>query len=202
LPVTDFHPYRCDTPQHRSRAFTLLELLVVLTLISIMMALSLPRLRTSIINDPLKQSARQVIAAVKEARQRAAASEEGCLLSISIDTGTISLSCEKSPRPQLEDPAASDEVFDEEKERENVTALISLTDPVRFRSVWNSSGTRFSIGEVELWLNRAGLIEPCIINLSDGSREIGLDISPFMPDIRIGDQALVPEDSTYSEALL
>ena len=68
-------------------AFTLLELMVVLVLLSIMTAMSVPRFASSIITDPLKRSARQVIGAVREARQQAAESPEGCGLVIILEVG-------------------------------------------------------------------------------------------------------------------
>ncbi len=189
-------------------AFTLLELLVVLVLVSIMMAVSVPRFRTTVLTDPLKKSARQIIGTIKQARQRAAESPLGCSLIVSIDEASFSLFC---PQPSRRPPPETEELedfasFDDDDESDSVSSepvqLLKIDDSSRIRSVWNGASTRFSIGEVSLWITSDGLMEPSVINLSDGSRELGLTIYPFLTDIRIDDEAVVPDDLSASEALL
>lgn len=189
-------------------AFTLLELMVVLVLVSIMMALTMPRFRNVIVSDPLKRSARQVIAVIKEVRLRAADSPRGCGLVITIDEGDFALFCPQPPADVREagsgfEAAGGDLEADAADETSPEPAhLLTIAEPSRIKSVWNGDLARFTIGEVTLWVNSDGLMEPCVINLSDGGDELGLTVSPFLRDIRIDDQAVVPEDFIGSEALL
>lgn len=187
-------------------AFTLLELMVVLVLVSIMMAVSIPNFRSSIVTDPLKRSARQVIGVVREARQQAAQSPLGCRLVIDIEAGIFGLSCPQRPEQMraeltIEEDEDYDIVEDEEDATEPVK-LLTLAEPSRIRSIWNGSSSRFTIGEVTLWITADGIMEPSVINLSDGRDELGLSIFPFITDIRVDDKAAVPEDYRGSEVLL
>ncbi len=186
MPGYDSTSIRSRTRRNRQQAFTLLELLVVLVLVSIMMAVSVPRFRNTILSDPLKSSARQLIGMIREARQQAAVSEKGCFLTITIEERKFDLLCPKTP------------VGDEEVKKEDpvLDGSIVLSDEVEVSSVYNGSGTRFATGAVTLWVNPQGLMEPAIINLRSDDKEIGLDIAPFISEIRISDQHLQPSDDS------
>ena len=185
-------------------AFTLLELMVVLVLLSIMTAMSVPRFASSIITDPLKRSARQVIGAVREARQQAAESPEGCGLLIILEEGSFDLYCPRfmTGIALRQDEELGDQISDTDDFPQEPSRLLSLQEPARIRSVWNGASNRFTIGEVTLWITADGVMEPSVINLSDGSDELGLTIFPFVRDIRIDNSAMTPPDYAGSEALL
>ncbi len=186
--------------------FTLLELMVVLVIVSIMMAVSIPRFRNTVITDPLKRAARQVIGMVREARLQAVESPQGCAIIISVDDGEFSLFCPQAESGVPSEIAESDDEFSSLGETAEVSAepvkLLTIAEPVKIRSIWNGVENRFTIGEVTLWVNSDGIIEPSVINLSDGSEELGLTIFPFISDIRIDDEVVVPDGYTGSEALL
>ena len=185
-------------------AFTLLELMVVLVLLSIMMAMSVPRFGNIIITDPLKRSARQVIGAVREARQQATESYEGCGLVIALEEGSFDLYCPRvvASAAARQEEELDDEVMDTDDSLHELSRLLSLEEPARIRSVWNGASNRFTVGEVTLWINTDGVMEPSVINLRDGSNEMGLTIFPFIRDIRIDDSAVTPADYDGSEVLL
>lgn len=164
----------------------MLELLIVSALISIMLVVSVPAFRNTLITDPLKKSARQVIGMIKEARQLAAVSEKGCFLEVDIEAGEFALSCPITPEKEAE------------KKREGVgepVKTLKLAGEVKISSVWDGAGEQFSTGKATLWINSRGLMEAAIINLSDGDAELGLVGTPFLSDIRLADQALVPDDN-------
>ncbi len=185
-------------------AFTLLELMVVLVLLSIMMAMSLPRFGSTIITDPLKRSARQVIGAVREARQQATESSEGCGLVIALEEGSFDLYCPRfmAHAATRQDEELGDELTDTDDSLQEPSRLLSLQEPARIRSVWNGASDRFTIGDVTLWITADGVMEPSVINLSDGRDELGLTIFPFIRAIRIDNSAMTPADYDGSEDLL
>lgn len=166
----------------KERGFTLLELLIVAVLISIMLAVSVPAFRNSLFTDPLKLSARQVIGTIREAKQRAVSTEKGCELKVDIEANSLSLTC---PQP----PQEEDQEIKREPETERV---LSLPSQVKITSVFDGAQEEHSTGVVSLWINNRGLMEPTIINLSDGSDEIGLAQSPFISAIQMADQPLEP----------
>jgi prepilin-type N-terminal cleavage/methylation domain-containing protein len=65
------------------RGFTLIELIVVTTLIGIMLSLTIPTLRTTFFTDPLKTTTRKLIGLVTGVRELAVRSQQPYLLHIS-----------------------------------------------------------------------------------------------------------------------
>ncbi len=164
-----------------NHGFTLIELLIVLVLLSIMLAVSVPRFRATVLNDPLKQAARQVIALFQKAREQAVYSKQGCLLEADLDARTMHLFCQN---PGVDNDNDTDAVVG-----------ITLPESVRIDSIYRGEGDRSGDGLVVLQINRSGLPEPSLINLKRGDAVISLEVSPFFPRILLGDHLLVPEQS-------
>lgn len=167
--------------------------MVVLVLLSIMLAFSIPRFRATILDDPLKLAARQLISLIREARQRAAVSDLGCYLEFDIEAGAVNLFC---PVPT---PTTGEEEADEDTAAGKDGPLLSIMVPesVTIESIFAADDERISTGTAELWINRRGLMEPSIINLSDGDEAVGLKVSPFLPAVEVADQLLVPDDREF-----
>ena len=72
---------------------------------------------------------------------------------------------------------------------------ILLPDGVRIESIFNGAGHRFAGGVVRLWINPRGLMEPAIFNLQSGDDIISLSFSPFLPEVRLADQLITPDDA-------
>jgi len=183
----------------RRQGFTLLELLVVLTLVSIMLAVSVPRFRSTLFTDPLKQAARQITGAVRQARQQALTSEQGCFLTITFDEKKLQLTCPALPVPPDEEGFSTAETptdpADLADQEDTTGSTLVLDDQVSFESVWNGNGQRFAIDAVRLWINPEGLMEPAVINLQSGEDIIGLSFSPFLPEVRMSDALIVPDNA-------
>jgi prepilin-type N-terminal cleavage/methylation domain-containing protein len=175
------------------RGFTLIELMVVLVLLSIMLAFSIPRFRATILDDPLKQAARQLISLIREARQRAAVSDLGCYLQCDIEGGVIKLFCPIPTRTTEEEEPGEDTTASED----GPLLSITMPEPVTIESIFAADDERVSTGTAELWINRRGLMEPSIINLSDGDKAVGLRVSPFLPAVEVAGELLVPDDREF-----
>lgn len=178
---------------NRRQGFTLLELLVVLTLVSIMLAVSVPRFRSTLFSDPLKLAARQITGAVRQARQQAMTSEQGCYLTITFDEKKLQITCPAQPLPPDEEGASTSAT--QADEEDTAGSAVVLADEVSFESIWNGNGQRFAIDAVRLWINPRGLMEPAVINLQSGEDSIGLSFSPFLPEVRMSDSLIVPDNA-------
>jgi prepilin-type N-terminal cleavage/methylation domain-containing protein len=192
LPIL-LHPGPADSADDCRRGFTLIELMVVLVLLSIMLAFSIPRFRATILDDPLKQAARQLITLIREARQRAAVSDLGCYLELDIEGGAIKLFCPVPIRTTEEEEADGDA----DSTEDGPVLSITVSDPVTIESIFTADDERVTTGTAVLWINRRGLMEPSIINLSDGDEAVGLRVSPFLPAVEVADQAIVPDDREF-----
>ena len=161
------------------QGITLLELLVVGVLIGIMLAVTVPNVQNLLGNDPLKSSARLTAAALTEARRLAMGSENGVAVTVDMAANRLIIGdVSKHPR-------GSDVRKDEGK-------TIRLADSVAIVSVWTGLSQHGSDDAVPIWINNRGMVEPVIINLSDGDRVIGLRGSPFFLGIEIVDRELPP----------
>lgn len=162
-------------------------MLVVLVLVAIMTAFTVPTFRNTFISDPLKLSARQTIALVSEARMRAAGSEFGCFLTATFEERSLALLCPETP--------IEDETEQRDEEDQAADVVLVLPGEVDIESVFNHKGERVAAGTTTLWVNRDGLMEPSIINLTLGADQLSLAISPFLPQIKISDTLLEPGDT-------
>jgi prepilin-type N-terminal cleavage/methylation domain-containing protein len=175
---------RSTVPATGENAFTLLELLVVSTLIAIMLAVSVPAFRTSLFTDQLRQAARRVVGTINEARQAAIGSRNGCFINLDLNENQLSYDCPEPPTEGETDTA------DEDKP-ERVSTLPS---PVRITSIWKGTEQNVTTGEISLWINQNGQMDQMIINLTDGEKELALVSSVFVATIRLEDKSMSPAD--------
>ncbi len=175
---------RSTGPAAAENGFTLLELLVVSTLIAIMLALSVPAFRTSLFTDQLRQAARRVIGTVNEARQAATGSRNGCFINLDLNENQLSYDC---PQPPTEEETGT---ADEDKPER----LTTLPSPVRITSIWKGREQNVTSGDVSLWVNQNGQMDQMIMNLTDGEKELALVSSVFVATIRLEDKSMSPAD--------
>lgn len=163
------------------QGFTLLELLVVSALISIMLAVSIPRVQGLFFNDPLKRSARLLASAVNEARRLALGSESGAVLLVDVAAGRLEIRSQQDTAGR--------------KDRATAKPLkVQLDNSVSIASLWSLSSGRSLSGAVPVWINRRGMIEPVIIELRAANRVMTIKGSPFLAEVEIFDKALSPPD--------
>jgi len=183
-PVTKAHQLlvRLIRPGTGRTGFTLLELLVVCTLIAIMLAVSVPAFRTTIFSDQLRQAARNLIGTISEVRHAAAGSRNGCFIELDIGENQLSYHC---PEPTAEE--------EDEQPAENEPDRVSkLPASVSISSVWLGADRNVTSGNTSVWINQDGLMDQMIINLTDGEKELALVSSVFSPTIRLEDRTMTP----------
>ena len=164
--------------------FTLLELLIVCTLLTIILAFSVPAFRSHILSDPLQEAARKVIGTIRTARQEAVSRVEGCFVRLETSEHKYGYHC-----PAPVDP--EEQQIEQEKEWGR---LVSLPADIEITSVWHGQDQAATSGLVSAWVNRTGIMDRLIINLSDGEKEISIVTSVFLEEIMIEEKALSPDD--------
>lgn len=179
-----YHRLRSTGPAAGDNGFTLLELLVVSTLIAIMLAVSVPAFRTTLFTDQLRQAARRVVGTINEARQAAIGSRNGCFINLDLNENQLSYDC---PQPPAQgEPDAADE--------DKPDPVTTLPAPVRIASIWKGAEQSVTTGEVSLWINQNGQMDQMIMNLTDGEKELALVSSVFVATIRLEDKSMSPAD--------
>lgn len=161
------------------QGFTLVELLVVSVLISIMLAVSIPRVQGLFFNDPLKRSARLLGSALNEARRMALGSHSGGVVLVDVGHGRVEIRSHQDTAVR--------------KRRATAKPLtVELEESVSIASVWTLSNGRALAGNVPVWINRRGMIEPVIIELKAADRVMTIKASPFLAGIELYDKVLSP----------
>ncbi len=173
----------------RPCGFTLLELLVVCCLISILLVVSVPAFRTTFLSDSLKQSVRLLDKSIREARQRAAGSSDGCIVEFDISDNLILIFCNRRSDTRTEN---NNEYEGGQELPERRT--IRLPPGTRFHSIWSGREEAISAGRLRLWISPEGYMQRTIINIDDGHRQMALVTSVFLDDLLIENGVLSPED--------
>ena len=171
-----------------SEGFTLLELLVVSVLIAIMLALTVPRIEGLFFNDPLKRSARLLVAAIHEARATALSSDHGCVVLVDTSSGRVEVQLQSLQTLPTKSADADQHVF-------------QLAVPVSVGSVWTPTGGRRLSGEAPIYVNARGMVEPVLIELRGEGRIMTIKASPFLAEIEVFDRALPLPESLLADSL-
>ena len=157
------------------QGFTLLELIIVCLLISISLAFSVPNLRQALVIDQLAANSRKIMALIKEVRILAVQKQQPYLIFFDLDRNKIWY--------QQDVPASK-----EEKKHGSPHPSIQFPSPVRIQDIQIGTAEKKTSGEVALWVNKQGYIEPTILHLADDQDNIiSFVLSPFWGTIKAYD---------------
>ena len=157
----------------KQQGFTLIELTVVVFLIGVMLAVSIPRFRYSFITDSLKSTTRRIVGLVKDLRNEAIREQKIYLLHFDIEANQLWID--------------SDGITDEEREMAQEKAF-QLPEDVRIIDIWiKGRGKRFN-GDISLRFSKKGYTEQALIHLgAEDGREFTLLLNPFLAKIKTFD---------------
>lgn len=151
-----------------NRAFTLLELIVVMAIIALVASFAVPQVANFLYADQLKVSVRRLIALIHHSSQLAQQHQEPYLLVYRESDRSFVL------RPERVEDKAKEPV--ERKENR-----LQLVDSVALRDLWSWYEGIRSTGELVIRFNQGGYVEPTIIHLrKEGGDEISVFVSPFL----------------------
>ena len=161
----------CGKVANDQRGFSLLEVLVVVTLLGLIGLIALPRLGEMTLVDPLSGSAARIVGLI--GRVRSTAMESGKAQVLFLDSGNRRLWFEE------EDSGA--------KRDQGPKSMVELPERVRLRAVRVAGGRQIAgDGPVRLWVSSQGLLRPFFLELSDGSGRIArLTVHPLYPKVDI-----------------
>jgi type II secretory pathway pseudopilin PulG len=155
-------------------AFTLFELLVVCALISVMLAVTVPTLRNTLLTDSLKSSSRQIVGMIKGTRELAIREQQAYLIYFDLTNRSIWV--------EQEAEKGLDELEEEDKK------ILQLPGSVRFLDVWTSGEGKLESGRPALLISRQGYMDQTMIHLGDDDDEVlSLLFSPFLGNVQVFD---------------
>lgn len=162
--------------------FTLVELMVVMVLITIVTAFSLPAIRSSMFSDQLRGTARRLIGLVSEASQDAVGRQIPSQLNFDMEQNIVWMSDVSDNSDSTNAPPRYQVV---------------LPDSVRVVDVDTAHGGKVGQGTAKLEFSKKGYVDRTFIHLrSDDGRDMTLMLSPFIAVTRVVDSYVELESET------
>lgn len=156
--------------QH-SKGFTFIELTVVILLLGLMFALTVPRFQGALLTDDLKGSTRKMIGIIKNLRNEAIREQKDYILHFDLESNRFWI--DSTDMTELERATASEEAS-------------HLPDGVRIMDVWFRGEGKTMAGETAIRFNKKGYVPQSVIHLgSDDGREFTLVLSPFLRRVKV-----------------
>jgi prepilin-type N-terminal cleavage/methylation domain-containing protein len=163
-----------------NNAFTLLELIVVMVLITIVTSFAVPQIANFLYADQLKVSARKLVGLINQSAHLAQRQQSPYLLRYSSKERKFTVEPEQ--------------IKDDKKKKKN-DGVLQLTGKVAVRDIWSFYGGVKSGEDFTLRINGSGYVEPTIIHLRDAeSKEMSMLIPPFLGTIQLVDTYVDPDD--------
>jgi len=166
-----------------NRAFTLIELIVVLVLVSTMVLIALPSVRDTLSASPVRTEARKLAECIEETRSRATREQMDFMLHVDIEKGHF-WTCRRS------EPA--------ERQERSANSAWTLPDGVRIAGIQFGSGEIQKAGEARILFSGQSYAQQAVIHLLRNDLSVSLTIRPFMNEVEIQEEPI--EDPGESES--
>ena len=154
----------------KNRAFTLVEMIVVTTLISIMLVVAIPRLGGGLFTDGSDETARWIIANVRQLKEKSIVDQKVYQLNVSPDVRRL----------WITEAVMTDDAATTIEEGHRLPRGVTI-DHVAF-----SQNERFSSGTIPIVFYPKGYSDKAVIRIrtNDGER-LAFFIEPFLPGVRL-----------------
>ena len=162
------------------KGYTFIELTVVIILIGLMAAISVPRIRHGFLTDELKSASRNLVGVIKSLRNDAISGQKAFFLHLEFESNRFWTD--------------SEEMLEEERllARENAP---SLQEGVSILDVWFRGKGKKQHGVAVIRFSKKGYVQQCAIHLSsDDGRQFTLVLSSFLGRVRVLDRYVELED--------
>ncbi|MFH1984358.1 MAG: prepilin-type N-terminal cleavage/methylation domain-containing protein [Pseudomonadota bacterium] len=172
VPTSD--PTRCGTGGAADRGFTLLELIVVVSLISIMFFFAVPKFANTAFSDARFRTARWIVQRAGDLRAEAVEKGASRFLVVDLDEGRLWAATSS--------PAA------ENGRSEDGPTGYRMPQGLEITRVVFTDGTSVTAGRAMIRFSADGVASGAVIAIAKAGREVmSLEIEPFLPEVRVRD---------------
>jgi len=157
----------------KTRAYTFVELTVVIFLIGLVLGLTMPKIQLALFTDDLKTASRRMIGTVRTLKDKAIRDQKAYILHFDVTLNRFWVSWE-AMTPEEQDEA-----------RQDATAL---PGGVRILDVSFKATGKKDSGDTVIHFTKQGYVEPAVIHLgANDGRAHTLVLSSFLPIIKTYD---------------
>jgi len=158
-----------------NRAFTLIELIVVLVLVSTLLLIALPSVRDTLSAHPVRTEARKLAEIIEDTRSRAIREQRDYTLNVDIEKGRFR-TCRSTEPAELQERSGN--------------TVWNLPDGVRIAGIQFGNGEVQNAGEARLLFSGQSYAQPAVIHLLRDNLSISLTIRPFMNAVEIQEESI------------
>ena len=155
----------------RIKGFTLIELIVVISLISIMLFFAVPRFQNNVLSDSTKEVSRWILLKIPYIKESAAREQRRYVLHVSFESSKLWITHEA----MLQEALQSAE-----------TTGYTLPEDIKLLDVEYPDKEKISTGEADIYFNKEGYSDKAIIHLeNDDNEKFSFLIEPFLRRVRL-----------------
>jgi prepilin-type N-terminal cleavage/methylation domain-containing protein len=155
----------------RIKGFTLIELIVVISLISIMLFFAIPQFQRNVLSDSTKDVSRWILLKIPYLKERAAREQKKYILHVSLESNKLWITHEAMPEEALQSAE---------------TNGYELPEDIKLLDVEYPDQEKISAGQADIYFYEKGYSDKAIIHLeNDDNEKFSFLIEPFLLRVRL-----------------
>jgi len=164
----------------QNNGFTLIELIVVISLISLMFFFAIPRIQVDILSDNTRKVSRWIMLNVSALKEKAVHDQKRYALHLSLDSNRLWVTNDTLSEEELEEAAATG---------------YNLPEDIKLLDVEYPDKEKISAGRADIYFYKKGYSDKAMIHITNNDNEVlSFLIEPFLSRARLYDKYLEFED--------
>ncbi len=161
---------RATSNEQRANGFTLIELIVVISLISIMLFFTMPRFQDAVLSDNTKKTSLWIIGKVRALKEKAVSNQKLYTLHVNLDAGRLWVTNESMSEEELQNA-----------ERQGY----ELPNDVKALDVEYPDKGKISAGLADICFYKKGYSDKALIHIEDDDKKLSFLIEPFLSGVKL-----------------
>ena len=153
-----------------NRGYTLIELSVVVLLVGILLLITVPRIRDTLLNDDLKVATRRIVGVARELRNESVRERTDSILHIDLNQpGFWSYPADTT----------------DEKREELRKKAVRFPEGIRITDIRQVNSAKKTEGEAVIRFFKGGYMTPTVVHLAKGDQTLTLVFHPFLQAVSV-----------------